>query len=279
MKIQYETRLVDFSVRDASRDVGALTVGPHLHNHVEIVYMLSGKTRASVDTEVCDVEAGDLLAVFPNKIHSYKDLTPGVKYVLFLVDPYAVPELAQKFLTMDTDSALIKSAGANERLDSLVGMLAGYKDFPAEHRDVLIKGYLLSLCAEFMSMMDVSYSHSEENRTMKSIVAYCSQNFTKELSLSVLEKELHLSKYYISHLFGDVLNVRFTDYVNSLRISEACRLLRTTDRSVTEIASLSGFGTLRTFNRAFIKRIGVSPSAYRRTKNSSDGDIFDLYMV
>ena len=267
MKIQYEQRLIDFSVRDATNEGSSLTFGPHLHKHLEIVYMISGQTRANVDAEVCHVESGDLLVVFPNKVHSFTDIEPGLKFVLFHLDPYAVPEFAQSFLTMDATSALIKGASSNVRLDSIVRMLVGYKDFPAEHRDVLTRGYLLAFCAEFMSMMELSYTRSEENPTMKSIVAYCSQNYTKELSLSVLEKELHLSKYYISHLFGDILNIKFTDYVNSLRISEACRLLRTTDHSITDVASMSGFGTLRTFNRAFIKQMGESPSAYRKRRN------------
>jgi hypothetical protein len=80
-------------------------------------------------------------------------------------------------------------------------------------------------------------------------------------------------------LFGDILNVKFTDYVNSLRISEACRLLRATDHSVTEIASMAGFGTLRTFNRAFIKRMGVSPSNYRKSNALTDGEPYDIYVL
>ncbi len=279
MKIQYETRVVDLSIRDASGVGGTLTVGPHLHKHIEIVYMISGSTRAVIDTDTYTVESGDLLVVFPNKIHSFTDLDAGIKYVLFIVDPYAIPELSQKFLTMNADSALIKNASRNQRLNSLVGMLADYENFPAEQRDLLIRGYLLSFAAEFISMMDLGYARSDENMTIKSIVAYCSKNFTKELSLSVLEKELHLSKYYISHLFGDILNVKFTDYVNSLRISEACRLLRATDHSVTEIASMAGFGTLRTFNRAFIKRMGVSPSNYRKSNALTDGEPYDIYVL
>ena len=278
MKIQYEPRLIDFSVRDASEGNMGLTFGPHLHKHIEIVYMISGRTRANVDTEVCSVEAGDLLVVFPNKVHSYTDLEPDIKHILFHVDPYAVPEFAQSFLTMDATSALIKNASDNARLDSLIFTLAGYDKFPAEHKDVLTKGYLLALCAEFMSMMDLSYTRTDENLTMKSIVAYCSQNFTKELSLSVLEKELHLSKFYISHLFGDILNIKFTDYVNSLRISEACRLLRATDHSITEVASMSGFGTLRTFNRAFIKRLEMSPSAYRKNSHDAAAGRYDAFV-
>ncbi|MBE6583932.1 MAG: helix-turn-helix domain-containing protein [Ruminococcaceae bacterium] len=279
MKIQYETRLIDFSVRDASKVGGALGFGPHLHKHLEIVYMISGATRANVDTEVYTVESGDLLVVFPNKIHSYSDLQPSNKYILFFIDPYAIPDFSQKFLTMDAKSSLIKHADKNERMVPVIKALASYSEYPPDYKHLLLKGYLLSFCAEFMGMMDLNYTKSDEHQAMKTIVAYCSQNFTKELSLSVLEKELHLSKYYISHLFGDILNVKFTDYINSLRISEACRLLRATDHSITDIASMSGFGTLRTFNRAFIKRIGVSPTAYRRSKNSSNEDMYDIYMM
>ena len=79
----------------------------------------------------------------------------------------------------------------------------------------------------------------------------------------LLEQELHISKYYISHLFSDKLHISFNDYVNSLRVSHACRYLRDGTLSVTEVAAKVGFGTLRTFNRAFSKQIGCTPSAYR----------------
>ena len=39
-----------------------------------------------------------------------------------------------------------------------------------------------------------------------------------------------------------------------------------TDMSITEISDASGFGTLRTFNRAFIKQMGVSPSDYKHSR-------------
>ena len=86
------------------------------------------------------------------------------------------------------------------------------------------------------------------------MVEYCVRHFDKDLSLSVLERELHISKYYISHLFSDKLHISFNDYVNSLRISYACKHLRRSNSSITQIASLVGFASLRTFNRAFQKQ-------------------------
>ena len=51
-----------------------------------------------------------------------------------------------------------------------------------------------------------------------------------------------------------------SQYVNKLRIDEACRLLRETDMSVIQIAFASGFNTKSNFNREFQRNVGQSPS-------------------
>ena len=264
MKAFYETRTVDFYYRNDRGGTVKLGCSPHLHYHVEILYMLSGRAYAYVDSELFTVESGDMLVVFPNKIHRFVDDVNGSKYMLFIINPNLAPEFEEIMSSSTPETPLIKNAARNVRLDSVTRIIAGCRDFPEVQKDALMKGYLLSFFAEFLSMIKLGEGKNDDNQAMKTVILYCSQNFTKDLSLSALESELHLSKYYISHLFGDKLGIRFNDYINSLRISESCRLLRTTDQSITAIADASGFGTLRTFNRAFIKQMGVSPTDYRR---------------
>ena len=273
MKATYETRTVDFYCRDDNGGTVALDCSPHLHAHVEILYMISGRTHAYVDSDPYTVEDGDMLVVFPNKIHRFVDEYKDNKYILFIINPNLVPELEATLNTSTPVSPLIKGASQNKRLDLVARLLLEYGDFPEEQKDALMKGYLLSFFAEFTSMLELSSGKSYDNQALKAVVNYCTQNFTKDLSLSMLERELHLSKYYISHLLGDKLGVRFNDYVNSLRISESCRLLRTTDLSITEISDAAGFGTLRTFNRAFLKQMKVAPSDYRRSNKGRFANI------
>lgn len=268
MKVTYETKTVDFCYRNDKGGVAELGCSPHLHYHVEILYMLEGRTHAYIDSELYTVEDGDMLVVFPNKIHRFVDESKGNKYMLFIINPKLVPEFEELMISNTPDSPLIKNASSNLRLDSVTKIVAGCRDFPEEQKDALMKGYLLSFFAEFMSMLKLNSGRNDDNQAMKAVVLYCSQNFTKDLSLAMLEEELRLSKYYISHLFGDKLGIRFNDYINSLRISESCRLLKTTDMSITEISDAAGFGTLRTFNRAFIKQMKVSPSDFRRNNRS-----------
>ena len=121
-----------------------------------------------------------------------------------------------------------------------------------------------------MELEQVSISDSG---ALRAIVSFCTANFAENLSLALLEEKLHLNKYYISHLFSKKLGLRFNDYINSLRISEACRYLLNSDTSITEISELVGFNTQRTFNRAFIKAMGQTPGEYRKSnfifKNNS----------
>ena len=267
MKAKYETRKVDFYYRGDKEGTVGLGCAPHLHYHVEIVYMLSGRMQAYIDSEPYKVEGGDMLVVFPNRIHRFVDEMSGNRYMLFIINPNLVPEFEKLMASSSPESPLIKNALSNKRLYSIAEILSDCRNFPEKQKDLLMKGYLLSFFSEFISMLNVSSSRNDDNQAMKALILYCSQNFTRDLSLSTLESELHLSKYYISHLFGDKLEIRFNDYINSLRISEACRLLRTTDSSMTEVADSSGFGTIRTFNRAFVKQMGISPSDYRKNNN------------
>ena len=135
----------------------------------------------------------------------------------------------------------------------------------------MLRGYLTALLSELISRMEVNQVPRTDSDALRSIVSFCSKNYAQDLSLTALEENLHLNKYYISHLFSSKLGLRFNDYVNSLRISEACRLLLNSDESITAICDRVGFNTLRTFNRAFMKQMNTSPSDYRKRSQRKDG--------
>ena len=270
MRAPYEKITADFHFRSDNKGSIPLTCAAHLHYHVEIAYIEDGEIEAVVDSESCRVSAGDLLVVFPNRIHRFEH-SGSVKYKLFIISPDLVPDLAYKINHEAATNPVIKDAKQNKRLMSLMKILSetekisSHKDNDVS-RDVVMKGYLLAFFGELLSMMPLSKNRSDDSQAIRTILDYCSQNFRQDISLSSLEEEIHLSKYYISHLFGDKLGVSFNEYINSLRVSEACRYLRLGKKSITEISELSGFGTLRTFNRAFQKQMGMSPSEYRKSK-------------
>ena len=52
-----------------------LLPAPHIHTHLELVYLLKGSSMATVDGKEYLLEAGDIFLAFPHQIHSYLDLS------------------------------------------------------------------------------------------------------------------------------------------------------------------------------------------------------------
>ncbi len=264
LKIIYEQKQQNFSLGEGIR----LSPIPHLHREIELICMLEGEASAYADSACSLIRKGDLFIAFPNQIHFYETHVPGKHYCI-IFRPDMIPEMAEIFSEGVPQSAVLSGVLLDPRILALVDGLheAAFRE-PYDQLENLRRGYLLALFAELVPKMHISRLPVGDSEALRTIVSFCTKNFSENLSLSVLEEQLHLNKYYISHLFSGKLGLKFNDYINSLRVSEACKYLLNSDMNVTEIGSLVGFNTPRTFNRAFVKQLGVSPTEYRRNRSA-----------
>jgi AraC family transcriptional regulator len=98
--------------------------------------------------------------------------------------------------------------------------------------------------------------------------AVCAQVFMRSslrrtLSLSVVAKELGVSRATLYRDFKSTLNCSPGDYLRQIRLDAAAALLRKTTRPVAEIAAACGFYDQSHFDRSFRLATGVSPTEYR----------------
>ena len=244
---------------------------PHLHRDLEMICIFEGKAVAYADSMRCELRAGDIFLSFPNQIHYYETATP-MRHVGFIFKPDLLPEMMELFHMGLPEQPVIRGAADEGAVRGLINALFETRERESyPHVSDLRRGYLLALCAELLPRMKVTKLPVGDCASLRAIVSFCSRNYSENLSLSLLEEKLHLNKFYISHLISGKLGLRFNDYINSLRVSEACRYLLNSDHGITEIGSLVGFNTPRTFNRAFTKQMGMSPTEYRKAggaKNS-----------
>ena len=70
---------------------------------------------------------------------------------------------------------------------------------------------------------------------------------------------------YLSSLFRREMGMTLTDYVNGRRIDTALKLLNTTDIQIQDIAYYVGIEDVNYFTRIFKKKIGVSPTEYKKS--------------
>ena len=107
-------------------------------------------------------------------------------------------------------------------------------------------------------------SKHSDSTVLRGIMNFCAENYMNNPTLEDASAILDRSKYYISQLMNDRLNLSFTDYINTLRVNSACDMLKNTDIKITDISENVGFGTIRSFNRTFKEAIGKTPLEYRK---------------
>ncbi len=87
-----------------------------------------------------------------------------------------------------------------------------------------------------------------------------------QLSLSELAAELKTNRTTLSQYINHSAGVSYYDFINDIKLKEAVRLLCNSSMNLTleDIAERSGFNSISTFRRAFVKKYGMSPLEYRR---------------
>ena len=246
-----------------------LTRDPHIHPDMELVFLKKGKSLASADQSTVAVEAGDLFLCFPNQIHFYNDQEP-VEPLIFIFSPDLFEDLRNLFHKNIPRIPLIKKAqlpgDIGEKLDTIHRCSLSANTYER----IAAKGHLMVLLAEIIpavELVDCPTGHD----CIKALMTYCLNNYTQPLTLDMLAQELHLSKFYISHILKERMGICFTDFVNTLRAEHACELLKS-GSSITDAAFASGFSSIRNFNRVFAKLLHTTPRAYIRSHCGADSE-------
>lgn len=99
---------------------------------------------------------------------------------------------------------------------------------------------------------------------MGAAIVYMHHHFREPLTLERVAAQAHLSPHYFSTSFHRATGSSFQTYLGELRLRFARTLLRVSDLPVTDVCHAAGFATLSYFERAFRRRFGAAPSAYRK---------------
>jgi AraC-like DNA-binding protein len=101
----------------------------------------------------------------------------------------------------------------------------------------------------------------------------------KEASLNKISDILGTNRTYLSEAIHKYLNTNFNDFLNEYRIKKSCKLLIDSDyqnMTIEAIASMVGFSTKATFNNAFKKFTGVTPSYFKNSRKEFTKQLSDL---
>ncbi|WP_043651606.1 GlxA family transcriptional regulator [Nocardia thailandica] len=101
-------------------------------------------------------------------------------------------------------------------------------------------------------------------RDIDALRAWITEHHDADLSVRALAERMRLSERHFARVFTKEMGVGPSAYVESTRVEVARRLLETTDRTLDQIATDAGLGSVETLHRAFRRRLGTGPASYRR---------------
>jgi len=98
---------------------------------------------------------------------------------------------------------------------------------------------------------------------------FINKHFNEKLTLETVAKEIGIHPVTLSRKFTDHAKMSFVSYLNYQRCTFAAGLIENNDVSISEIAFLAGFGSIRNFNRIFRSIYGVTPTDFKNNHESS----------
>ncbi|MCA1061816.1 response regulator [Rossellomorea sp. AcN35-11] len=103
-----------------------------------------------------------------------------------------------------------------------------------------------------------------EKNNMQQIEEYLQQHYQHDIHLQEIADRFYLSREYISRKFKQDYGATITDYVTSIRMDKARKLLENPYLKIYEVAYGVGYGNEKYFSKVFKKNVGMTPNEYRQ---------------
>ncbi|HWT77163.1 MAG TPA: helix-turn-helix domain-containing protein [Mobilitalea sp.] len=271
---------------------------PHLHVHdfIEISYVASGSGIHILGDKTYEVCKGDLFlinyhiphefrsidspAVSPLKVYNcvfkpdfidvnlidYKDFTDVIHYLSFR------SIFSMEFENIDDLKIL---GGENIAIEAIYKkMLEEYTNQEGGYME-LLRVYLMELLIIIFrslkkSCITETSAMSHHARLLDKSIQYLKANYSISAKLTDLASQSFLSPTYFCKLFKDYTGMTISEYVQKIRIEEACNLLTQTDSKIIMIAQEVGYKDIKHFNEVFKKLTGMTPSIYKKLHIKSE---------
>ena len=117
-----------------------------------------------------------------------------------------------------------------------------------------------------------SFNKENSGKNIERLIEYINNHLSDDISLQDLADHCQISPSYVSRLFKERLNIGFVEYLNTMRVHRAQRLLEETGMSVEQIGYEAGFNNVRSFIRTFKKNSGFTPGQFRSSRAQTDGN-------
>ena len=248
----------------------------HSHPELELVYIKSGAGKRILGDTIDRFNKGDIVLMgseLPHRwVNDNSETSPCAIVVYFNREVFS-----EGFYALKESRKLAELFAKAKRGLNITGPV---REIVAAKMEKLVKKSglkkiiaLLDILHIISTAKDVNYIAGESNTTafkhasvdrLAEVYQYITANYQKDISLPEITAVANLTAPAFCRLFKQRTNKSFVDYLNEIRVTEACRYLHETDLNISSIYTLCGFKTISNFNKRFKQITGYSPKEYRQ---------------
>jgi AraC-like DNA-binding protein len=265
-----------FHHRERSED--ALQFVWHFHRAFELTLIRRGQGMRFVGDSTASYSDNDLILVGPGLPHSWSsdaDFEGPNRCVVVHFAPEILSGLRMPALGLTKLEGLLQDAerGCSFSPD-VVKCVEGFLTSMSGASALTQIAVLLKILEELSqderrtTLSKTPFSGRLTESDVKNADRICQElreKLAQPVSLAEVAAKVAMSPSAFARFFKRATGQTFIDYLTDLRVRHACLLLSRSERSIAEVARLSGFGNLANFNRHFKRHQRQTPSDYRRT--------------
>lgn len=250
----------------------------HWHDDIEWIHILEGKMCYHINGKQLTLNKNDSLMVNARQMHygySYQKQECRFSYILFhpslfcsnhaLLEKYITPILENghlEYLHFQSDHE------SGQKVSDFLTQMIRLNETAAE-------GYELEIIALMHMLWIKLYQYKmllpdccqekipNDMKIQKDMISFLYQNYGEKISLDEIAAAGNVSRSKCCRIFKHYLQQTPIDFLNAYRLKISCRLLVTTDKSISEIALACGFKHLSYFSKFFYNSFGCTPREYR----------------
>ena len=272
MIIVQESNFSTASAIKCSSKSGKYSLGEHIHQFSEIVFVKEGSLNVTVDGKTETANKNDIILISPLQVHSF-DTPEFCSITLFLFSNDMLPEF------IITDKAFLCGERAvftpsYELLVYVKNKIPGTRErtlhMNAENVQLFrqIKASVFAIYEEYSRSVTLSETKAKSSLLLR-VLMWMRAHFTENVTMEDVAKDLGYTVGYISHCLDGIENMNFRWLLNSIRIEHACALLAKSDAKIIDIALQCGFTCERSFHRVFNSMMGLTPGEYRKAGSAN----------
>lgn len=227
------------------------------HSQIELYFVDDGEMEVFVNDRHTILKKGEMSVALSYVPHGYK--TPEHSASSALIIPL---KFCEKFVSAT------KNRRASEPFIRDKATVAKIKAVFDELRapdlnELEIRGYVYVILGMVMKCLKFDEAHQSADDTLASkILLFANENCKSAISTVDVARKFGYSSSYVSRYFKDKLGITLGRYLTIVRLGQAIMMLQEGKYSVTYCALECGFGSVRSFYRAFSAEFGCSPKEY-----------------